>query len=71
MLNHRIRDLLFYIIIRADILLIARNTMQLAKYLHVLYVKPSNKVYLFFRPLKYLWYNLHVSNEFVYLQVIK
>ena len=32
----------------ADILLIARNfTSQLAKYPHVLYAKPSNKVYLF------------------------
>ena len=45
------------IIIRADILLIAcifphpyrarKNNMQLAKYLCILYVKPSNKVYLF------------------------
>ena len=44
-------------IIRADILLIARifprpygarkNTTQLAKYPHVLYAKPSNKVYVF------------------------
>ena len=44
-------------IIRADILLIARifprpfgarkNTTQLAKYPRVLYVKPSNKIYLF------------------------
>ena len=44
-------------IIRADILLIARifprpygarkNITQLAKYPHVLYVKPSNKVYVF------------------------
>ena len=42
-------------IIRADILLVARifprpwarkNTTQLAKYPHVLYAKPSNKVYL-------------------------
>ena len=33
-------------IIRADILLIART--QLAKYLHVLYAKPSNKVYVFY-----------------------
>ena len=42
---------------RADILLIAcifprpygarKNTMQLAKYPRVLYVKPSNKVYIF------------------------
>ena len=45
-------------IIRADILLIARifprpcgarkNTTQLAKYPHVLYAKPSNKVYLLY-----------------------
>ena len=44
-------------IIHADILLIARifprpsgarkNTTQLAKYPRVLYVKPSNKIYLF------------------------
>ena len=44
-------------IIRADILLIARifpcpfgarkNTSQLAKYPRLLYVKPSNKMYLF------------------------
>ena len=44
-------------IIRADILLIARifprpfgarkNTTQLAKYPRVLYVKPSNKIYIF------------------------
>ena len=35
-------------IIRADILLFARNyiTTQLAKYPRVLYVKPSNKIYL-------------------------
>ena len=34
-------------IIRAEILLIARIfTTQLAKYPHVLYAKPSNKVYL-------------------------
>ena len=33
-------------IIRADILLIARITTQLAKYPRVLYAKPSNKVYL-------------------------
>ena len=46
-----------YYIIRADILLIARifprpfgarkNPTQLAKYPHVLYAKPWNKVYLF------------------------
>ena len=45
-----------HIIVRVDILLIARifprpfearkNTTQLAKYPHVLYVKPSNKVYV-------------------------
>ena len=45
--------------IRADILLIARifpcpfgprkNTSQLAKYRRVLYVNPSNKMYLFLR----------------------
>jgi len=31
-----------------DVLLIARFTMQLAKYPLVLYVKPSNKVYICF-----------------------
>ena len=33
---------------RADILLIAQNTKQLAKHPRALYVNPSNKVYLLF-----------------------
>ena len=37
-----------YHIILADILLIARNTTQLAKYPRVLYDKPSNKMYLLY-----------------------
>ena len=51
-------------IIRADILLIARiiprpcgarkNTTQLAKYPHVLYAKPSNKVYVIIIPKVYI-----------------
>ena len=40
-------DGLTYTVIQADILLIAT---QLAKYLRVLYVKPSNKVYIFTEP---------------------
>ena len=41
-------------IILADILLVARIfTTQLVKYLRVLSVKPSNKVYLFHVPVSY------------------
>ena len=57
-------------IIRADILLIARifprpfgarkNTTQLAKYPRVLYVKPSNKIYLL----------LYVSLKLVCLDIL-
>ena len=52
-------------IILADILLIARifprpfgarkNTTQLAKYPRVLYVKPSNKIYIFAGNIRYVY----------------
>ena len=61
-------------IILADILLIARifprpsgarkNTTQLAKYPRVLYVKPSNKIYLFHYKKILLFWLLCFGNSF-------
>ena len=40
-----------------------KNTAQLAKYPHILYAKPSNKVYVFFvscnEPLKIVWERIY------------
>ena len=57
-------------IIRADILLIARifprhfgarkNTTQLAKYLRVLYAKPSIKIYLSVREVQLLYFTYRI-----------